>query len=814
MFMKLDQDQIKGVVSNVLQGRKALRVKLDDAQDRLRLSLDQARKVRGHIKSFQDGMESLLAQDPLIADMAAGFVGFMDAVDEVAAKCAKGQVRLRCTQEHFNRDSFCVASAGGSQAGKSTTLQKIVGFDETDPKCPVVGGGTGNSTTATRCRIVNIGSEGESYARVEFYGAEEFFTRIVSPYVESLKAGLPLPTMTTIEDFLDFKKENFESRHPESLTLLDGREQLKKYYVRFCALRQAYGEYRDLLDEPSRNVPLEKAYEYLVYPSAKPQYNSLKALCHAVKEVTLFCRYPNPVVDQIEFFDLPGAGEVAPDVERRYAEGFDLKTDTVVYVGRYDGRIFGNSDVAMVDVLGKVVPSGQLENFMVYFQNDFGQIPGDVNKLVRVAEINKGSRKDAYAIVGKAPDIKIFKIPAGIASTDIGQDVERYEVSELGSEGFVVIFGKGNDAEYVSQTLLPLICHFAAQRMPILDASLVDSVFKMVEGVERELAGLVNSIKAFVDEKDKRIPSEMVGFASKVDIRVRALRTAFGSIRKAIASNYQSGLLMGATMDSVETAATIQEWMAGEISRSESGLFLEGDRDSILRELKHADDQSAGRPGQLMRYLRNLRVTITERYAQLEHVYSGAIKALENSIFESLRDIRDKENGEGVAFLDVAGGMGLANWIKLCEAAGCDGLAASARDLQSVEVNFYLTVYPDIRKRVFSHPVEDVYRCDFAVGGCESPEACYAILRDLADKWAYETRECIEDRNAAREIVFSAIDRFFERTMYSATSDEELRTFVSFYWNEFSAGEQSPLQICKSRIATLRKEFEKLERGA
>lgn len=809
--MKLNQDKIKDVISGILQARKALKEKIEETQNRLRACAGRAQKVRTLLKNFQEGLSEHAAKEHQVAEVIAGCTGFISAVGKIGDKCAEERSRLHNVLTHFERDSFCVASAGGSQAGKSTTLQKIVGFDDSDPYCPVVGGGTGNSTTATRCRIVNIGSRGESHAQIEFYSKEEFFARIVLPYFDALKTELPLPPMSTIDDFVDFNGVAFEQQCANELKVLDGREQLKKYYVRFCALRQAYDDYSEMLDEPARNVPLDKAYEYLVYPSAKPQYNSLKALCYAVKEVTLFCQYPNPVVERIEFFDLPGAGEVAPDVEKRYADGFDLKTDTVVYVSRYDGRIFGNADVAMVDVLGKVVPPGQLENFMIYFQNDFGQVPEDMNKLVRVAEINKGSRKDAYAILGKTPDIKVYRVPAGIASTALGSNVQKYEVSDIGEDGFVVIFGRGNDAEYVSTTLLPLICHFAAKRMAILDASLVEGVCKKVEGVECEFDGIVENIKTFISGKNKGIPSDQVGFTTKVNRRVRNLRTAFGTIRKEIEDNYQNGVLMSPENASLQTAASIQEQLSEEISKNESGLFLEQNRDSVLRELRHAEDQSSGRPGQLMCYLRNLRVIITERYAQLEHVYSGSIQTIEDSIFKRLRTVDDEDKGAGVAFLNVADGAGLANWIKLLEDAGCDELASAARDLQALEVNFYLTVYPDIRKRVFSNSVEEVYKRDFAVSGCESFEACYAILSDLADKWAYEVRECIEERNVAREIVFSAIDRFFERTLYSASSDEELRAFVSFYWDEFSAGKQSPLQICKSRIETFLKEIAKIE---
>lgn len=809
--MKLNQDKIKDVISGILQARKALKEKIEEAQNRLRACAGRAQKVRVLLKNFQEGLSEHAAKEPQVAEVVAGCTGFISAVGKIADKCTVERSRLHNVLTHFERDSFCVASAGGSQAGKSTTLQKIVGFDGSDPHCPVVGGGTGNSTTATRCRIVNIGSQGESHAEIEFYSKEEFFARIVLPYYDALKTALPLPAMSTIDDFIDFECMDFEQRHSEALKILGGQEQLKKIYVRFCALRKAYDEYCEMLDEPMRNVSLNNAYEYLVYPSAKPQYNCLRALCYAVKEVTLFCQYPNPVVDQIEFFDLPGAGEVAPDVEKRYVEGFDLKTDIVVYVGRYDGRIFGNEDVAMVDGLSKVVPLGQLENFMIYFQNDFGQVPGDMNKLVRVAEINKGSRRDAYAILGKTPDIRVYKIPAGIASTELGDDIQQYVVSDIGEDGFVVVFGKGNDAEYVSQTLLPLICHFASKRMVFLDAALVEGACKRVEGVEYEFESIVKSIKDFLLGKNKGIPSDQVGFTTNVNRRVRSLRTALGTIRKEIEVNYQNGVLMSPEGSSLQTAASIQEQLSEEISKENSGLFLELNREGVLRELRHSEDQSSGRPGQLMCYLRNLRVTITERYAQLEHVYLGSIQDVEDLIFKRIRAVDDEDKGAGVAFLNVTDGAGLENWIKLLEDAGCEGMVSAARDLQALEVSFYLSVYPDIRKRVFSSSVEDVYKRDFAVVGSESVEACYAILRDLADRWAYEVRECIEDRNVAREIVFSAIDRFFERTLYSSSSDEELRAFVSFYWDEFSAGKKSPLQICKSRIEAVLKEISKIE---
>lgn len=805
MSFTINQDEVKETVAGIVAARKISLNQLFAAEGVIRKNACCIRNLKAQLLKLKAGVADLVDADVCIRnvyDTCSEYIKLADELSKESEKCGR---KLDLAKEHFQRDAFCVAMAGGSQAGKSTTLQKAVGMDEElDPTCPIVGGGTGNSTTATRCRIVNIGTNERSHAHVEFFKQADFFSSVVNPYCRELqRMGLPLPNMDSYDDFWSFDIRKFEAENVDVLSALGNGElkdsvKAQKYYTRFCLLRNKIHEYGDLLGNAAENVEIENAYKYLVYPSARPAYNNMPSKCYAVREVTIYCRYPNPVVESIEFFDLPGSGEVAPDVEKRYAEGFNLKTDTVVYVSRFDGRIYGNADISMVDILGQVVPLGQLDNYMIHFQNDFHQVSGDVNKLIRAADINKGSKKDAYVVVGRKPSIKIYRVPAKTDTAEIQSDISRYEVSDIGSEGIVIVFGEGNDADYVSNSLLPLICIFAAKRLPVLDRALLAKVQEGVSYVTDAFERLLASVKDALLTQGKKIPSTQDTFATSVNRRVEKLRNALRLVRSDIETDYRSGKLLGETVDCASTVKAIKEALLSEIDNVDSGLLLETSKEGVLNRIRNAEAQNYGRSGQIERYLRVLRVSITERFAHLEDVYAKSIEDIVRRIFTRLRDCDDGDSVSGVPFLSLDSGRGVENWLELVQDAGCDELAKIAADLQKLEIRFYVTVYPEIRKRVFKDAVTDVYKRCFA--SCNTAESCYAVFHDLAENWIYESGDCIVNQNAAYEIVFSAVDRFFERTLFAEAADDEMHRLVSFFWNDFSQSEDSPLNLVKTRL--------------
>lgn len=809
--MNIDTQTIAAQISAIIEGRKSRAQALRDAQASMSGTRTALLRLSQQIESAQaDLTDQDAASNSRVEDAKRFCKEAIAAIGRIRANAQTAYDDCKVKLDHFERAMFCVGFAGGTQAGKTTTLQKIVGMDEkNDPTCPIIGGGQGESTTATRCRVVNIEADQRPHAKVFFFTPDEFIKNSVHPYVRALaSADLHLPYFASLEDFEAFDADAFETeRRDEIEEKLGNRQSVRQYLARFLTLRKRLDDYRRLLEgESELDIPLEKAHEYLVYPSAKSAFRGLPYKCNAVREVVLFCHYPNPVVAQSEYIDLPGAGEIAPDVQKRYAEGFTLASDAILFVSAFDQKPYQEQDVEMVDTLCDVVPPGQLDNFMIYFQNDFHQVDGLDVKLRRAARINKGTKYPVFAIVGRTPDLAVFRLDPG--ADDAPSDPNACRVAEIGPAGRVVIFGEGNDPVYVTQTLVPLVCAVAAQRLPSLDAALskesslaCSKVLDAAQRVRDDLSTALKRILAGLPEKEHRHVNE-------VTKRVRSLRVAFDAIRRSLREDYDSRKLLAPT-SSDNTPAGIQKALLTEIDAPDSGLLLCPDKESLLRELRQASAQATGIGGELERDVRNLRVSVTERFASLEGVYDEAISDLVDTVFQRLRDANDPDAGFGLPFLSKdASKSYLQDWIARLDAAGCPTLRAAAEDLSALRIQFYLAVYPDVRKAVFGRTDNQVCVEEFA--GSEKPEQLYEMLRDIAHDWGRDTGTCIAGRNVAREIVFSAFERFFDRTLSSPESDDELNVFVSCYW-PLLAGEADPSERFRGRFAALLRHVEAAE---
>lgn len=806
--MTIDSKNVAERIAAIVEGRKARAAELRNCESQMRKVQSNLRRLSGKLSETKAEIERIGVTDSRSEAARNLCADAIQSVGRIIEDAVEQEQSVRSRLPHFTREKFCVAEAGGTQAGKSTVLQKIVGMDGSDPKCPVVGGGAGMSTTAARCRIVNIEADDRPHAIIRFFDQDEFVEKIVAPYANELRSrGVPLPIIATLGDFEAFDPDAFLRESGQSVDALLANSQMAQQWLdRFLTLRRRWSDYSNLIGSGSVDVPLDKAVEYVVYPSAKPCYNHLPYKCNAVKEAVFFCRYPNPVVANSEYMDLPGAGEIAPDVEKRYAEGFDLSTDMVLFVGPYNASPYQEKDAKMVDILGVVVPCGQLDNFMLYFQNDFHQVDGLAAKLRRALVINKGARAPVYAVVGRGADAKVYRLDAGLENPP--ENPESAIVGEIGTDGRVVVFGEGNDADYVTGTLVPLICAHAAARLPLLDAALAESAKAKCNAVAETSRNLVSDVQKRLNAILLGLPAKENVFVNEVNERVKELQVAIDAIREVVRCDYKSRKLLVPT-DSAKTPGGIQAQLLREIDAPESGLLLNLDKESVVRSLRQAKAHPGGIGGAEERAVRSLRVAVTERFAALEDTYAELIQKLQQSIFAGIRDADSPDAGRGVSFLsDGDGELLIEKWISLLEKAGCPMLCTAARDFAALRVPFYLTVYPDIRKAVFSRTDHEVAREEFA--GTEDPSEIYDRLRDVVHDWARDTGTTISKRDAAREIVFSAVERFVDRTL-SPETDGELHIFVQYYWSRFARTTASPDEMLRERFESLRKMIDELK---
>lgn len=781
MTRTVETNSTAQTINDLIDARKDRAKALSEQEKSMRTTRAGLLRFKSLLASTREELTGEQNPEPRIVEAIGVCADAIKRIDDIVCDAEKAESEIHANLPHFTRNLFCVAEAGGTQSGKSTTLQKIVGMDENDPNCPIIGGGDGASTTAARCIVVNIGENERPGAQIQFFKPDEFMKDVVTPYAAALrdKGITSLPRLDTLADFEAFDVEKFE---------LEARgaaisPEVQQWVARFANMRKKYEDYKSLLGlEHSDPIPLNEAVQYIVYPTAKQQFMKLPYKCIAVKEATLYCQFPNAVVSKSAYIDLPGAGENAPDVEKRYTEGFNLSTDLVLFVGRYDVKPYTNDQVKMVDNLYKIVPVGQLDNFMIYFQNDFGAVKGLAQKLKRAADINSGAPTPVYAIDGHGSDMKIYRIEAG---TEIpSQDTSALEVEKIGAEGRVVIFGKGNDSEYVTQTLVPLICSFAAIRLPLLDAALVKSTADKCESVKQSYIQFVEKTKAEISKLLIGMPSAEGEHIQEIINRAEQLKVAFLTARRSVENGYRKQTLLVAEDRSL-TPVGIQGKLLKEIDAEDSGLLIEPNSTTLLRKIEQAPGTNV--MGTVEKYVRSIRLRITERFSKLEDIYDSLICNLLNHVFTVLCDANSEDEGRGVPFLSSDDGKSLIQvWVEALESAGCPVLAAAAKDFAAVRVPFYQSVYPDIRKTVFNRPDYAVVQEEFHDLG--NAQSTVTTLRELAHDWAYDTGDSISLKNVAREIVYCAAERFFDRTLYSPESDREFHLFVTYWWPRLAQG--------------------------
>lgn len=787
-------------INGIIEARKNRAADLRKQGATIRSVLSGFMKFKSKIESTKDDLSQEQNPEPRIVKAISVCSEAISSIDAIIKNATEVEREISVTLPHFTRDLFCVAEAGGTQAGKSTVLQKIVGMDEdTDPNCPIVGGGDGKSTTAARCSVINIEKNERQHAQIRFFEPDEFMANVVTPYASALRdRGIPLPRLETLADFEAFDVQSFlrDATNVIQANTANSTE-AQQWKERFFKLREKYKDYNELLGYGTIDIPLDEAVQYIVYPTAKQRFWNLPYKCVAVKEATLYCNYPNAVVSRSEYIDLPGAGEIAPDVEKRYIEGFNLSTDLVLFVGAYNGKPYTNEQAKMVDNLGKIVPGGQLDNYMIYFQNDFHEVDGLAPKLLRATDINRGAPTPVYAIDGRGANKKIYRIEPGTETPTV--DVSALEVNEIGNEGRVVVFGEGNDAEYVTQTLVPVLCSFAAVRLPMLDEAIIKQVTGKCESVRQTCAQFEEKTKAAISQLIAGIPATAAQHFNEVTKRVKDLRIAFLTARRSVADGYKKRTML-VSAERARTPVGIQCELLTEIDAPGSGLLIETDDRTLLRKIEHAAGTNVA--GTIEAYVRSIRLRITERFSKLEDIYDSLISDLLNHVFMIVRNANDEESGRGVPFLSSDNGSTLIqSWVDALEKACCPVLAAAAKDLAAVRVQFYQSVYPDIRKAVFHRPDYAVVQDEFQNLG--NAENTLATLRELAHDWAYDTGDSISLKNAAREIVYCAVERFFDRTLFSPESETELPLFVHYWWPQLAPKETSPAVRFRERFASL-----------
>ena len=219
---------------------------------------------------------------------------------------------LQQLKARFSRNTLNIGVVGLARQGKSRLLQSLTGLTRAEIPDSSAGHCTGVRSTILHKNDVT------PYADVFFYTETEFLQQVIKPYFEELKLGT---APVTLEQFAAFDLPS----SPQGAEVGEKYRHLKKYHDHLDL-------YRSCLFEPSpRRIQRPQIPEFVAqYALDEPEtfyYNYL-----AVREVHIYCQFPNDSVGQIAVVDMPGLGDTGIGDEKRLIHSLGQDVDLVLFV--------------------------------------------------------------------------------------------------------------------------------------------------------------------------------------------------------------------------------------------------------------------------------------------------------------------------------------------------------------------------------------------------------------------------------------------------------------------------------------------------
>jgi len=233
--------------------------------------------------------------------------------------------QLEFLRKRLSRNTLNIGVVGLMGQGKSTFLQRISGLED-----DVIPARKGGACTAVRSTIYY--HEGETYAEVILHSENSFLQEVIGPYYQELGLGV---VPETLDDFAKpLPNTNFDGSNSTGESMY---EHLKgDYYENLL-------NYRHLLKPNSpttKTVSKEEIDKYVSQP--RDNNGKLTTFDHLpVREVKIYCKFPNQDVGKVALVDIPGLGDTRLGDEQLILETLGKEVDLVLFIRRPDPLRYG-----------------------------------------------------------------------------------------------------------------------------------------------------------------------------------------------------------------------------------------------------------------------------------------------------------------------------------------------------------------------------------------------------------------------------------------------------------------------------------------
>lgn len=251
-------------------------------------------------------------------------------------------------RKRFSRKTLNIGVVGRARQGKSRLLQSLTGLSSVE-----IPDGELLQCTGVRSTIYHA-QDITTYAEVVFHSEQSFLEEIIAPYYEQLGLGSKPKTL-----------QFFASNPPQPPS--PKSSELSAKYEHLCKYHQHLDKYRSLLSSDSIRIESRQIREFVAQDTVDGKgayYNYL-----AVKEVKIFCPFPNKEVGRLALVDMPGLGDTGIGDSERMIRTLGQDIDFVLFVRR--PRIGGDDwfdfDTQLYDTANKALTELPIEDwsFMV-----------------------------------------------------------------------------------------------------------------------------------------------------------------------------------------------------------------------------------------------------------------------------------------------------------------------------------------------------------------------------------------------------------------------------------------------------------------
>ncbi len=326
------------LISEILDQREPMQKRIDQTHTNLKelqSALAQAETQRGH----------LLAQVEL-DDVKNG----LQSID-FRRTCVTIDQELKALEklrQRFGRKTLNIGVIGRARQGKSRLLQGLTGLTAQE-----IPDGNGKHCTGVKSNIIH--RAGETTATVIFHDEKSFLEKI-SVYYKALDLD---DSPSTLENFAASPLAPL----PSSKTLAADKEKyqhLKRY-------KENLDTCRPLIGQEPKAIKAAEIRQYVAQDTLTGEriYSSYLA----VKEVFIYCNFPNPDVGQISVIDMPGLGDTGIGDKERMIETLGESVDFVLFVKKPHNANFEDSDIDLYDTANAALVDLPIKQWSVMVLN-------------------------------------------------------------------------------------------------------------------------------------------------------------------------------------------------------------------------------------------------------------------------------------------------------------------------------------------------------------------------------------------------------------------------------------------------------------